>query len=1181
MKIDKVKSTWISLYLAYMFGVVSVFSQASILKWLPYENGVPDSVAKSLSMEFNINENQVTAKYALELPHAGYRVAQFGPVVINGSVLNCELSLEYLAGGAAIQVITPVSGSLDFGGLVSGNYTVCATSNGKVLRQFSLTVPGVSQYPMAQFQEGKPYITSIQLMDKEVKVNVYVPNGVKKITLESRTRFGNGTWVPRLVERVEIAGYLSFRLPKSDKLEVLRIRGDSQEALPKSFYEGQTEFNGQASTYNTIYYGGAEDMRNTVPGAPTTDTSKSREVVESDIWKIQGNTLYFFNQYRGLQIIDLTQPDKPVIKSSLDLPASGEQMYVMGDRYVVLLARNYSSDGSQVHIVDVSAQPQIVASIPVEGTLQESRMVGTALYVAAQVYRQITVNKEPADATGTRSVVYWEYGSAVTSIDLENPANPVKKNSTWYSGYGNVISATERYLLVAYQVPNSTYSKVEIVDITDPNGTMKTLGTIAAAGRIADKFKMNISEYELYGDVLTVVSEYFGGWGTATSQRKSVLETFSLADPAAPRKLANLEVGHGESLYATRFDGDRVYIVTFLRIDPLWVVDLKDPAKPVISGELEVPGYSTYIQPLGDRLVTIGIDNSNSWKVAVSLFDVTNPSRPGLLAKVPLGENSSWSEANNDEKAFSVLPDAGLIMVPYQGWGSNNWASRVQLIDLGKDTLKARGVIEHEMQPRRSALYQDRIVSISGRELLVVNASDRDKPITTGMLELSWSVDRLFVVNDYLVEISAGNSWYYNESKPSFRITKQSNPNEIINKYGFANGLPIVGAAKQGSKIYVMQGNAYGYVGYLKTADEVANDSKSSFVFSIYDASNLPEIKQLSELKIPATNTWYGSFNPVWPKDDLLVWVTSGGGYYRGLYMLDIMPGRYYWGGSGGEMIAFNVAESTSPKLDSTLSLSSTNGYWNYSTAYSANGMIYISHQASEFIPDVLLPGQAKPQPVITVDDKGNRITNYPPVGIYVSKYWLDVVDYADSTTPVIRPSINIPGQLIGVSHQGALLYTLGYHWDDNWKSDYTQFLDISAYDGVKASLVSSLKLIQSWPQPLIGSDGLVYLTQSTTNNTGQLEIWQLQDTAKLVRLKVVDTPATISSLRQWSSLMAVQMNYQIQLFNTTSWSMVGGSKSAGYVWPDLSLADGEVGRGVWIPTGDYGVFSVPVSGKP
>ena len=61
------------------------------------------------------------------------------------------------------------------------------------------------------------------------------------------------------------------------------------------------------------------------------------------------------------------------------------------------------------------------------------------------------------------------------------------------------------------------------------------------------------------------------------------------------------------SVRATRYDGDRVYVVTAIRMDPLWIVDNANPARPQLVSHLEVPGWSTYIEPLGDRLVTVGV----------------------------------------------------------------------------------------------------------------------------------------------------------------------------------------------------------------------------------------------------------------------------------------------------------------------------------------------------------------------------------------------------------------------------------------------------------------------------------------------------------------------------------------------------------------------------------------------
>src|SRR5207342_717245 len=108
------------------------------------------------------------------------------------------------------------------------------------------------------------------------------------------------------------------------------------------------------------------------------------------------------------------------------------------------------------------------------------------------------------------------------------------------------------------------------------------------------KFKMNVNQ-----DIFTVISE---NWKEVLVTK---LENFSLADPTDPKSLGALELGRREQLHATRFDGNRVYIVTFFRVDPLFIVDLSDPTNPHIAGELKVPGCSTYIQPLsGHKLVT-------------------------------------------------------------------------------------------------------------------------------------------------------------------------------------------------------------------------------------------------------------------------------------------------------------------------------------------------------------------------------------------------------------------------------------------------------------------------------------------------------------------------------------------------------------------------------------------------
>ena len=1059
-----------------------------------------------------------------------------------------------------------------------------------LLAALAAVVCTVNTQPATGGDADTPRISSIRIDRGDVAVVVHVPAGVKKVTLESRTRLGAGAWRPIAVQRVDgTAKDLTFRFTRSEKTEVLRVRGDAQEALPASFYAGTNTFNGQGSANPPAAVSptaGAEGaVRDTTMGTPTNE-SATRDVVESDIWKLRGDTLYFFNQYRGLQVIDLSAPDAPTLTGTLFMPAAGEQMYVLDDHHVLLMARNgcgYGADeGSAAVVVEVgNGAPRIVASAPVPGYIQESRLVGTALYVASQSYRKIVIPGKPDTGAGEQ----WEWGSVVSSIDLSDPTAPVSRTTLWYPGYGNVIMATDRFLFVVTQnVGNWWQSTVAIVEIAAADGTMVPRSTVAPAGRVADKFKLNMA-----GDVFTVVSD---DWRTS---RVSVLETFSLADPAAPRRLGRLEVGHGEGLFATRFDGNKVYIVTFLRIDPLWVVDLSDPANPRIAGKLDTPGWSTYIQPLGDRLVTIGIDNSNSWKVAVSLFDVRDPANPGLLAKVPLGENSSWSEANYDEKALTVLPGAGLILVPYATWSTNGYASRVQLIDLGADTLTARGVIEHSFQPRRATVHQARIVSISGRELLGVNATDRDHPVVSAQLDLSWAVNRVVASGEFLVEISDAATWY-GAPNAWLRVVSASDPERVLNRLELTNGLPLLGASARDGKLYLAQGesgNVWWRVPVAETGDGKggAASNKVSLVLTVFDLAQLPALAPSAQTTAAIDPLGWGvALQPLWPKPGLLVW--SGGGYYMWAWGLDgparrgIATDMVWWpwwgGGGGGRLLAFDVANASAPKFVSDTDLtSSTNGWWSFSSAFATDGLVYSSHQGSEFLPDVQWPGQPKPTPIVIVNPDGSTTTNIPPVGIWVTRYYLDVVDYADPLNPTVRKPVNIPGALQGLSHGGALLYTTGPHWDTAWTTDWTEYLDASAYDGVAVSLVTSRKLANSWPRPLLVQGPTIWLGNGTTS---ELEAWAVNNSGQFAQLGATKLALPAQNLAAFGNLLAVQLNASIELYDVTQPALparVGGGSPAGCLWPDLGRATGSLTDGLWVPLQDYGLFRVSLGAKP
>ena len=541
-----------------------------------------------------------------------------------------------------------------------------------------------------QFSGTEPEIVSL----RGKTVSVRVPEGFDRVTLQVFTsRRGRGgkaggqpdwktvaTKYPR-----RAAGIVDFRLPRLTAKRHLRVFGNTNDAIPGSFFTGITTFVADPVQAATA----AGDVSNSgLQGAPgpngilsasakATDgaaTTETRDVAEADIWKIVGDRLYFFNQLRGLQLFDLSNPEDPALLGTLRMPAVGEDMYVLESGQAVLLKRatNWMWDdwfwwdrgpifilnptpiggpigfqggfvlatnaapltlaadtttvrsagltiqpqqqanrSSEVLIADVSTgKPTILSRISFDGTLRESRMVGKVLYVAADVNRAETKD----------SVAMW--GCEITSFDLSDPAHPVKRDTIYLGGWANAVQATDQFFFVAKWSDAGSWlggskNTVDILDISAPDGTMRRGGQVEVPGNVDDKFKLHQN-----GEILAVVSasgryEDANGdpvteWANGVRWRPfTTLSTFSLADFRAPIALGNLQIAKGETVRATRFDGDLAYVVTFVQIDPLWVISLANPAQPKIVGHVQAPGFSTYIEPLGDALSRSGWSPEN------------------------------------------------------------------------------------------------------------------------------------------------------------------------------------------------------------------------------------------------------------------------------------------------------------------------------------------------------------------------------------------------------------------------------------------------------------------------------------------------------------------------------------------------------------------------------------------
>ena len=131
-------------------------------------------------------------------------------------------------------------------------------------------------------------------------------------------------------------------------------------------------------------------------------------------------------------------------------------------------------------------------------------------------------------------------------------------------------------------------------------------------------------------------------------------------------------IAEQEKIYSTRFIGDRLYMVTFKRIDPFFVIDLSSPEHPKILGKLKIPGYSDYLHPY-DRNHIIGIGKetaTNDWGgvstrgLKLALFDVSDVEHPKQIDKVEIGDAGSDSAALSDHKAFLFDRAKNLLVIP-------------------------------------------------------------------------------------------------------------------------------------------------------------------------------------------------------------------------------------------------------------------------------------------------------------------------------------------------------------------------------------------------------------------------------------------------------------------------------------------------------------------------------------
>src|SRR5438445_6576045 len=206
------------------------------------------------------------------------------------------------------------------------------------------------------------------------------------------------------------------------------------------------------------------------------------------------------------------------------------------------------------------------------------------------------------------------------------------------------------------------YRKTVIQKFAINNGTVSYTTKGEVPGYLLNQYSMD--EFGKRFRVATT-SEYFTSKGVTTTNNVYVLDE-SLNILGSVEKVAT-----EESIYSARFMGDKLYLVTYQRIDPFFVIDLTTDT-PKVLGALKIPGYSSYLHPYDDtHIIGIGKETKQNQYgglqpvgVKIALFDVSDMTNPVTVDTFSIGGQGTDSEILSEPKAFLFDKEKNILSIP-------------------------------------------------------------------------------------------------------------------------------------------------------------------------------------------------------------------------------------------------------------------------------------------------------------------------------------------------------------------------------------------------------------------------------------------------------------------------------------------------------------------------------------
>lgn len=467
------------------------------------------------------------------------------------------------------------------------------------------------------------------------------------------------------------------------------------------------------------------------PSAPQDESSNTNNQVEGveegDIIKNDGKYIYVKTN-SNIKIID-SDPKSPSIVSEVSVPENMDisEIFITESKLVIIGQNNYFHIDKQpeesmkigimppryydnrcnvlIYNIEKKEKPVLEREYLFDGSYSSGRTIDNNLYLVTSKYINIGYDIYNKEKTGIPLPSYTDCiknekteigydkikyfpnyidSKYILTVGINLKDEKSKPDVDVYLGSTESIYVSADSLYTT--VTDFSYdSSVKPLELYNPvykvntviykfklqNGSISPEGQGEVPGTIINQFSM-----DEHKDMLRIATTTGEVWQTGQNESKNNVYILN-KDLNIAGKLEGL--APGERIYSTRFMGDKVYMVTFKQVDPLYVIDTSNPAKPEVLGFLKIPGYSTYLHPVDEtHVLGFGYDTEeNSWGgtstagLKVSLFDVTNVKKPKEISTDIIGKSGTYSELLYNHKALMFSLNKGIMAFPVTVTGDN------------------------------------------------------------------------------------------------------------------------------------------------------------------------------------------------------------------------------------------------------------------------------------------------------------------------------------------------------------------------------------------------------------------------------------------------------------------------------------------------------------------------------